>query len=93
MLLDLEGDSTTGITFEQVTVDGSGEQLGVIGQDGELRPGWDEGVTRMGATLTNDVEFTGTLDVVMAVSPTDYPTADEVATGGLEVFGAVSPTD
>jgi hypothetical protein len=93
MLLDLEGDSTTGITFEQVTVDGSGEQLGVIGQDGELRPGWDQGVARMGATLTNDVDFTGTLDVVMAVSPTDYPTADEVATGGLEVFGAVSPTD
>jgi hypothetical protein len=93
MLLDLAGSSTSQVAIGDVTVDGEGDQLGAIAQDGDVGPAWDEGIMRLGATATNDPEFSGTLDVVKAVSPTDYPTASDVADSGIDIFGAVSPTD
>ena len=91
-LIDLEGETTSRLSLDSVDVEGEGTQLGVIAQGGTLLPDWDVGVRRIGATVANDSLFEGRLDILEAVSPTDFPAFD--ATGaGIDRFGAVSPTD
>lgn len=77
-------------TFTGVTVDGMGAQLGAIAgmRDAtmpELVPGapagWDTGITRLGATVSNDAAFTGTLDLVDRSSPATLPVGSELARG------------
>jgi hypothetical protein len=61
MLLDAADGSFTG-TIDGVTIEGSGDALGAIGQNGAFPSGWDAYVTRTGDTGANDAAFSGTLD-------------------------------
>ncbi len=83
------------ITFRDVSVSGSGTQLGAIGgtltsalQLAPILPGsgWDTGITRRGVTGTNDVSATGAVDVYGTADPTNIVPPDEA--GGISV-----PTD
>ncbi len=68
ILLDLGGGSTELVTFDRVTVDGTGEQLGVVAQSGTIVDDWDGNVTRQGTTIENDSSFEGSLDRVEPLS-------------------------
>ena len=92
-LFDLEGQTTERLGLEGVNVEGAGSQFGVIAQGGTLLPDWDVGVQRLGATVINDSIFEGRLDILEAVSPTDFGALEAAAAAGIDRFGAVSPTD
>jgi hypothetical protein len=64
VVIDLGGGDMSGLTIEDVSVSGSGDELGVVAQRGEPTDGWDEEVAREGATEANDASFTTPLDVV-----------------------------
>jgi hypothetical protein len=75
MLLDVADGSLEGAVMD-VTVDGSGESLGVIGQgpSGLIPSGtWDAGVTRLGATAANDAALDEALDIVGLIGPMFVP--------------------
>jgi hypothetical protein len=90
LLVDVGEGSFSGIELTQVTVSGSGSQLGAIAQaDGvEVPETWDLGITRENAVLLNDEESTVRLDGMPA-------TGDIPMIAGLEdgVRGIVGPTD
>lgn len=80
ILIDLGGGSSAGYTFDSVSVDGTGDQLGCIGQNGELLEGWAAGVERLGATAVNDAAVVDPLGVTGIVQPQDLPpAADDLA--------------
>ena len=83
VLVDLGGGSSASVALDGVAVDGTGTELGVIGQNGTLAAGWDDGVTRAGATVGNDAAFTGTLPVGDAVGPPCFPPAGLLGTSGI----------
>jgi hypothetical protein len=83
LLLDLGGASTATSTIESVVVEGSGEQLGAVAQDGTVVPGWDSAVTRVGAPAVNDALVTGPLDVAGILGPSCFPDPSAVVTAGL----------
>lgn len=91
LVLDLSGGSTSTLTLSGIDVTGTGTQLGAIAQNGDIVPGWDDGIMRLGVTGANDAAIIGDLDVLVAVS--DLPQADEVASTGISLFGAISPTE
>jgi hypothetical protein len=75
MLLDVADGSVDGAVMD-VTVDGSGESLGVIAQGpaGVIPSGtWDENVTRLGATVANDAALDEALDIVGLIGPMFVP--------------------
>jgi hypothetical protein len=88
LLLDLGGASTAdlAVRLENVSVDGSGEALGAIAQNGEILPGWDDGVERQGATADNDALFADTLGVASGVGPSCIPTPTFFDEEGLVVL-------
>ncbi len=86
VLVDLDGGSLDSFSMAQVSVDGSDDALGVIGQGGVMPAGWDDGVTRQGATAANDAAFGDMLDIVGIVDPSDLPPAAELADQGLAVL-------
>lgn len=88
LLLDLGGASTAdlAVRLEGVTVDGSGEALGAIAQNGQVMPGWDDGVVRQGATLDNDALFADVLGVASGVGPSCIPTPGTLEEEGLGVL-------
>lgn len=73
ILMDLAGGDPEDFAMSGVSVDGSGEQLGVVAQGGTFAAGWDDGVTRQGATAANDAALAGDLDIVGIVGPSDLP--------------------
>lgn len=75
ILIDLGGGSSAGYTFDTVSVDGTGDQLGCIGQNGEFADGWAAGVERLGATATNDPAQVDPLGVTGIIDPQDLPPA------------------
>lgn len=83
ILVDLAGAAADGFSLNRVSVDGSDEALGAIVQGGTLDAGWDDGVTRQGATAVNDAAFADELGVVGIVGPSDIPAATAVADQGL----------
>ncbi len=91
VLIDLDGGVFDGIDLRSVNVDGSGEQLGAIAQGGVIPPGWDTNVTRSSVIEMNDTAFSGTLDTVGIVGPSDLPAVDAVLAMGIA--GIVGPSD
>ncbi len=90
IVADLGATLATELTLTDVRVDGSGAQLGLVTQNGAVPMGWDTGVTRLGATVANDVAFAGTLAVFAgAVRDDERPGAP----GTGDVRGIVMPID
>lgn len=83
ILLDLDGGALDGFSMDRVSVDGADDALGAVLQGGTLEPGWDDGLTRQGATAANDAALGDELGVVGIVGPSDMPAATEVADQGL----------
>ncbi len=78
-----------GVRFSEVTVRGTGEQLGAVAGNASgtrLTPvspgdgGWDDGITREGATALNDSALVGSIDIAAVTAPTELP-APEGARG------------
>ena len=82
-LVDLAGGTTSAVTLTDVTVGGTGTELGVVAQNGTVAMGWDSGVTRSGATAANDAAFTGTLPIADIVGPPCFPPAMELTSSGI----------
>ena len=75
---------------------GSGDQLGVVGQDGTLEPRWDAGIVRAGATLDNDARFLGSgaeLDVLEPITPEQRPDLTRASIDTLEAVGISVPEE
>jgi hypothetical protein len=77
LMVDL-GGAVTDVRFESVTVSGTGDAFGALAGDrdtvlGQVTidppPGWDEGITRAGATIDNDVAASGALDFLVSGAP------------------------
>lgn len=83
ILVDLGGGTLDDFAIAQVSVDGTGEQLGAVVQGGTAPAGWDDGVTRQGATSANDAALADELGVVGIVGPSDLPPSSDVADQGL----------
>lgn len=83
LLLELGGGSTEDASIEGVVVEAEGEALGAIAQNGDVVAGWDDGVTRQGATAVNDPLFADTLGVASGVGPSCIPEPGELAIDGL----------
>lgn len=88
LLLELGGASTAdlAVRLEGVDVDASGDALGAIAQNGEVLPGWDDGVTRQGATAGNDALFADVLGVASGVGPSCIPSPGPLSDEGLRVL-------
>ncbi len=79
LVVDVGMDGGAGITFTNVSVNGSGSMLGAIGgtvdaPSGQLVPaavggGWDTGISRLGATAANDGAWAGNLDIAGIIGP------------------------
>ncbi|MBX3273918.1 MAG: right-handed parallel beta-helix repeat-containing protein [Sandaracinaceae bacterium] len=80
------------VTFEGVTVSGTGAQLGAVAGrasgagrlTAESPPGWDAGIAREGATSANDLAFTGAFAAVTEALPGLVPPPGNV-------LGVVAP--
>ncbi|MDQ3034240.1 MAG: hypothetical protein M3Y87_17660 [Myxococcota bacterium] len=83
LLLDLGGATTDVAMLTGIVAEGSGEQLGVLAQNGTVTSGWDDGVSRVGAPMTNDPLFTGALDVAGILGPSCLPDPADLVAGGL----------
>lgn len=83
VLLDVGTGSTADVSLTGINVTGTGTALGAIAQGTTVVPGWDSGIVRAGATITNDPAFAGRLGIAGIVSPTDLPRADNLRTGGI----------
>ena len=83
LLVELGGASTSSIGLTSITVDGSGTELGAIAQNGTISAAWDSGVTRLGATATNDAAFSGALDIAGAVGPPCLPPLSGIDASGI----------
>lgn len=90
LLVELGSGSMTGIEITDVTIEGTGSQLGAVAQGGTVADGWDSGISRDSDVAANDDAFTGTLDVVGLVGPNDLP-APNVTEDGLDAL--VGPND
>jgi hypothetical protein len=81
VVADLGSDMGAGLSFTDITVEGTGAQLGAIGGTsdgaGHLVPGgaggWDRGITRLGDTAANDAAQTAALDAVTDAAPAGLP--------------------
>lgn len=73
ILIDLGGGSAAGYELEGVSVDGTGEELGCIGQNGDFPDGWAASVERLGATAVNDEAVVDPLGVTGIIQPEDLP--------------------
>jgi hypothetical protein len=82
-VLDLDGGITTDVTLTDVTVEASGMALGAVAQNGMVVDGWDDSVTRLGATSANDSAFTGALEIAEGIGPPCLPPLDTVEAGGI----------
>lgn len=83
VLVDLDGGTGSGISLTGVTVDGTDGQYGVIAQGGTPADGWDEGVTRLGATLANDEAFLEGASTLGLAGTTQVPVTEEDQLRGL----------
>lgn len=88
LLIDLHGGTGAGVHLAGLTVDGTGDQYGVIAQDGTPADGWDEGVTRLGATVLNDASFLEDATTLGLAGRADVPLLDED-----EIRGVIGPND
>ena len=84
LLLDLANASTSTVTLGNISVEASGTSLGAIAQNGRLESGWDENITRLGDTASNDASFSGTLSIADAVGPVCFPPLDRLDTDGIQ---------
>jgi hypothetical protein len=81
------GAGSAGIAFTGVTVEGSGSELGAVAGrsdgSGHITPvamgGWDDGITRLGATAANDATLPATMDAVGTDRPSEIPGIGELA--------------
>lgn len=87
MLLELEGSEPAELTLTQISVDGSGDQLGAVAQGDTtaIPENWDADVTRLGNTATNDLA-PPTLSIVPDIPDDDFPTAERVASEGIDAL-------
>jgi len=95
-LFDLGGESSASLRWEGVVARGSGDQLGVVGQDGTLEPRWDAGIVRAGATLDNDARFFGSgaeRDVLEPITPEQRPDLTRASIDTLEAVGISVPEE
>jgi len=74
VLVDLTESEAT-LALEDVVVDGTGDSLGVVAQGRTAVDGWDDGVTRSGATEENDQAITEPLPTIGARYTDDDPSA------------------
>lgn len=63
MLLDAGGGALSG-AITNVTVSGTGTELGAVAQNGTIPSSWDSGIMRSGDVVANDAAFTGTLPIL-----------------------------
>ncbi len=90
VLFDLEGADFSGIDVVSVDVSGGGE-YGAIAQDGTIPADWDANVTRDAVLEASDSAFSGTLQTVGIVGPSDMPAVNAVLASGIA--GIVGPSD
>ncbi len=83
LLLDLDGGTTADYAFDAVVVEGTGDALGAIAQNGTVAADWDAAIVRLGDTSVNDPLVAGALDIAGAVGPPCLPPVEGVATGGI----------
>lgn len=91
VLLDLDGASTAGVSLDDVDVEGNGESLGVIAQNGTIEDGWDASVARSGAVLDNDEAFTtagSELPLAGILGAASFPQIDR-----NDLRGLIGPND
>jgi hypothetical protein len=86
ILFDLGGGDTTSLALTDVASTSTGTAYGCLAQNGTLLAGWDSGLVRSGAALVNDPAFSGLLDAVGIVGPSDMPAPADIA-------GIVGPSD
>jgi hypothetical protein len=91
VVLDLGASGSPDVRFTDVTVEGTGAQLGAVAGrrtiewtlTTEAPAGWDSGITRGGAAVGNDASFSGTVDALDLLAPATASPAD--------VVGVVAP--
>ena len=86
ILLDLAGGDASSVTLTEVSANSAGAGLGCVAQNGSIVAGWDSGLVRSGAALANDPGFTGHLDSVGIIGPSDLPLSTDLA-------GIIGPSD
>lgn len=81
-LLDLnESDAT--LTLEEVSVDGTDDQYGVIAQGRDPVTGWDDGVLRSGSTEENDEALATPLPTISLRFTDAFPGAEIIVEQGV----------
>jgi hypothetical protein len=73
LLVDLGGRTLGWAALDDVTADGTGDQLGVVVQSGTVDASWDDGVTRLGATAANDAALLESSRVLPSFGGLDLP--------------------
>lgn len=67
LLLSLNDNEWDDLQIESISVDGSGDMLGAVAQGARVPDDWDREITRMGATIDNDVAVEDNLPRFQAV--------------------------
>lgn len=84
VLCDGGGQSLAGVRMENIVIVGTGEELGLLGQNGLIADGWSDGVTVMGAAAANDTNFGGgSLETLPAAASDRVPNAGKAGDNGL----------
>ncbi len=89
ILIDLGGTGTVAADWlEGIEVSTSGDQLGVVAQNGEIPVGWDDGVERTGSAEANDTGFLSSGMTLDHAGMVELPASDDVAGSGgsLDAF-------
>jgi hypothetical protein len=76
VLLALADGAPEAATLTGITVDATGTSFGAVAQRGTsliASGGWDDGITRLGATMTNDASLTTALETVGIIGPMFLP--------------------
>lgn len=83
LLLDSPAQPSA-ITIADLLVDGVDDALGAIAQGADLPEGWDDGVSRLGATEANDAAHEGALQVAEGLDGADLPESTALVEHGIE---------
>jgi hypothetical protein len=91
LLLDVDSAGFDTVILRNIRIAGEAEQLGAVAQGGAVPTDWDQDIERLGAVVDNDQAFTGMLDTIGIVGPSDLPAVESLSTGGIA--GIVGPSD
>lgn len=91
VLVDLTGGTASDVSLGAITVDGTGEEYGVVVQGAPTPADYEAGVSRLGATAANDAARTGPLAVLPGAAASDLP--DTSVERAMGLAGIVMPAD